>query len=127
MIYGDTPSNNLTITGKATNVPIELPRLVNTTTSRIRVTLFLQNPLTERISSGSFSKSFTFGLREKASTSPDTQPAAIIGFNEVKGAASMEVIMVTGCARAIIAPMPAKIALAAIHQIIMSLPAWVPP
>ena len=127
MIYGDTPSNNFTITGKATNVPIELPILVNTTTRRIRVTLFRQKPLIERMSSGSFSKSLTLGLREKASTSPDTQPAAIIGFNDVNGAASMEETIVTGCARAMMAPIPAKIALAPIHHKIMSFPACAPP
>ncbi len=92
------------LTGKATKVPIELPRLVNTTTSRIRVTLLRQKPRTDKISSGSVSRSFTLGLRENASTRPETQPAAIIGFNEVKGAASIEEIIVAGCASAIIAP-----------------------
>ena len=96
-------------------VPMDEPRLVNMTTRRIRVTLFRQNPFMETISSGIDSRSFTFGFLAKASTRPDTQPAAIIGFKEVSGAASTDERMVKGWARARVAPMPAKIPLAAIQ------------
>ena len=50
----------------------------------------------ESISSGRLSKSFTFGFLETASTIPETQPAAIIGFKEVKGAASIAESTVRG-------------------------------
>ena len=88
--------NTLIIKGMATKVPKELPRLVKTTTSSIRVILFFQKPLMEMISSDNLSKSLTFGFLENASTSPDTQPAAIIGFSEVKGAAKTDERMVNG-------------------------------
>ena len=104
------------MTGKATKVPSELPRLVKMTTNRIRVTLFFQNPLIDRMSSGRLSKSLTLGFREKASTSPDTHPAAIMGFSEVSGAARMEDMMVAGWASAMIAPTPANMPFARIHQ-----------
>ena len=45
-----TPHTSRIINGTATKVPSELPRLVKTTTSRIRVTLFRQKPLMERMS-----------------------------------------------------------------------------
>ena len=80
----------------ATKVPIELPRFVKTTTRRIRVILFFQKPLMERMSLGKFSKSLTFGFLKKASTSHETQPAAIIGFKEVRGAARIEDRIVNG-------------------------------
>jgi hypothetical protein len=80
----------------ATKVPIALPKLVKTTTKRIRVTLLRQKPFKERISFGKFSKSRTLGLREKASTNPETHPAAIIGFIDVNGAATTEEKIVYG-------------------------------
>ena len=82
--------------GIATKVPSELPILVNTTTRRIRVILFLQNPFSEEISSGNLSKSFTFGFPTKASTKPETHPAAIIGLSEVSGAETTAEKMVKG-------------------------------
>ena len=50
----------------------------------------LNKPLSEAMSSERVSKSRTRGRRENASTRPDTHPAAIIGFKEVKGAARIE-------------------------------------
>ena len=41
----------LSMRGMATKVPREAPRLVNTTTSKILVILFRQNPLKEEMSS----------------------------------------------------------------------------
>ncbi len=79
------------------------------------------------MSSGRFSISLTFGFREKASTSPDTHPAAIIGFKEVKGAARTEDKMVKGCAKAMSAPRPASRPFARIHHFIMSFPVLIPP
>ena len=60
-------------------MPNEPKRLVNTTTSSIRVTLFFQNPLIVNTSSESVSKSAIVGLRTNACTKPDTHPEAKIG------------------------------------------------
>ncbi len=84
------------IKGRATKVPTELPILVNTTTSRILVILFFQKPLRDEMSSGSLSKSFTFGFPRKASTRPETQPAAIMGLREVTGEATTAERIVSG-------------------------------
>ena len=61
----------------------------------------------------------TFGFLEKASTSPETHPAAIIGFKDVKGAARIEDRIVSGWAKAISAPSPANSPFATIHQVII--------
>lgn len=108
-------------------VPNELPKFVKTTTRSIRVNLFFQKPLIERISVGRFSKSLTLGFREKASTIPETHPAAIIGFKDVKGAARIDDKMVRGWARAIRAPRPANNPFAMIHHVIICVPACDPP
>ena len=92
MLYAKT----LTIRGIATNVPNELPIFVNTTTNNIRVILFFQNPFSDEMSSGNLSKSLTFGLPIKASTSPETHPAAIIGLSEVSGEATIAERIVRG-------------------------------
>ena len=115
------------ISGIATNVPKELPRFVKTTTNKIRVILFRQKPFIVLISSGNLSKSLTLGFRESASTRPETHPAAIMGFKEVRGAANTDDKIVNGCANAITAPMPAKMPFAMTHQVIISDPALVPP
>ena len=88
--------NTLAIRGIATKAPSELPILVNTTISSMRVILFFQNPFTERISAGRLSKSLTFGFPKKASTSPATHPAAIMGFRDVMGEARTADKMVRG-------------------------------
>ncbi|NQT71060.1 MAG: hypothetical protein HQ552_15955 [Desulfobacteraceae bacterium] len=88
--------NTFNMSGIATKVLIALPKFVNTTIRRILVTLFCQKPLMERMSSDRFSKSLTFGFLEKAPTSPETHPAAIIGFKDVKGAARIEDRIVNG-------------------------------
>lgn len=77
-------------------VPIEPPKLVRTTTSRTRVTLLCQNPLIEKTSSDSVSKSPIFGRRMYAWTIPETQPAAISGCNAVNGAATKADTMANG-------------------------------
>ncbi len=49
----------------------------------------------ESMSVGIASGPLTFGFRAKASTSTDTHPAAIMGFNDVNGAARAAVIIAT--------------------------------
>ena len=117
-IYAKT----LAIKGMATKAPSELPKFVNTTINNMRVILFFQNPFRDKISAGRFSKSLTFGFPMKASTSPATHPAAIIGLREVIGDATIADRTVRGWANAMAAPMPAKTALAKTHHLII----WVP-
>lgn len=92
------------IQGAAMKVPSELPRLAKMTTSRIFVTGLVQKPFTVEVASGRFSKSATVGFLMQACTKPATQPAAIIGFRLVRGAAKKEEIIVIGWARATAAP-----------------------
>ena len=67
------------------NVAIDENRLVNKTSSKVRVTLFFQKPFSDEVSSAKSSKSFTFGFLIDASTIPANQPEASSGFNEVIG------------------------------------------
>ena len=80
-------AGNYQVKGIAAKVPKELPRFVITTTSRICVILFFQNPFREEGSSEGFSKSRTPGFPMRASTGPQTQSAAIMGIRDVKGGA----------------------------------------
>ncbi len=125
-IYLAVYGNTLTIRGIATKVPSELPILVNATTSKIRVILFLQNPLRDEMSLGRFSKSLTFGFLKKVSTRPETQPAAIMGLRDVKGEAMIAVRTVSGWPSAIVAPRPARMAFARIHHLSMWMPVEAP-
>ena len=77
-------------------MPIMLPTLESTVTSRILVTLFFQKPRKVTMSEERFSRSLTWGFRIYASVNPETQPAAIMGFREVRGAAAMAERMVKG-------------------------------
>ena len=80
-------AGNYQVKGIATKVPKELPRFVNTTTGRIRAILFFQHPFREERSSERFPNSRTSGFPMRASTGPQTQPAAIMGLSDVKGEA----------------------------------------
>ncbi|AOY59954.1 uncharacterized protein Dmul_31840 [Desulfococcus multivorans] len=113
--------------GMATKVPTVLPRLVKTTTRSTRVTLLRQKPRTERMSLGRSSKSMTRGFFTKASTRPETHPAATMGLREVRGAAATAETTVAGWARAAAAPSPAKTPLATTHEKAIRAPASAPP
>src|SRR5699024_4109009 len=76
--------------------------------SKIRVTLFRQNPLSVNTSSDNRSKSLTFGRFIYACTNPANHPAANNGFSDVKGAATNAVKIASGCPSAINVPSAAK-------------------
>src|SRR5690625_4512166 len=90
------------------NVPKALPRLANTTTSSILVTLLCQKPLTEKTSSERFSKSLTVGRKKYAWINPANKPAERRGFKEVNGAAIKAVSIANGCPKAMIVPIADK-------------------
>ena len=72
------------------------PTFEKKNTSSNRVAGFLNQPLSEVESTLSLSRSETFGLRSQDSTTPVTIPAAIAGFSDVKGAATMALKIVSG-------------------------------
>src|SRR5699024_6094569 len=96
--------NNLTTSAPPITVPNVLPKFVKSTINKMRVTLLCQNPLILNTSSDTFSKSRTLGLRMNAWTIPATIPAAINGFKDVKGAATKAEMIVSGCPKAMAAP-----------------------
>lgn len=94
--------------GKAIKVPVAAKMLVPMKIIKAWIIRFLNHPLNEAISSLTFSKSFTLGLRIVTSKIPATIPTPIVGFKAVIGAANIETIMVTGWANVRIAAIPVR-------------------
>ena len=103
--------NELISSGNATKVPIEAKMLVVMKIRRVWMIRLENHPLNFKMSSVTFSKSFTLGFRMVTSRMPATIPTPIVGFNAVIGAASMDTMMVTGCARESRAAIPVREAL----------------
>src|SRR5699024_5873565 len=107
--YHKCSRNNRMTSAPPMNVPTLLPILAKTTTSRIRVTLFPQNPFTLYTSSDRLSKSDTCGRFTKAWTIPANQPAAISGLSDVIGAAINAVNTANGWPNATNVPIADKL------------------
>ena len=85
-------------------MPIAEPKVAIIKTNKVRDTRFRHQPLSVAVSSRSFEKSATLGLRKNISTAAATKPAPMVGLSEVKGAATKAVKTVSGCPPAINTP-----------------------
>jgi len=97
------------------NVPIMLPRFAIAITIRTLINLFLKKSLMVSMVR-SILMSLTVGVRNLISTYPATQPAPIVGFRDVNGAATNAVRIVNGWPNAIAAPIAEQIPLIRNHK-----------